>query len=171
VKDKYEKLSLHLKSLEEENNKLKIDLDFLNEQSLKAEQLEKKIIEFEEQKTIKSRNFELMLNQAKIWEKKVSTIESDKEELATELNQIKVENEKLNEDLNTYLDRCREARSELKQEKMKSDSMIGQWRFYRHQHKKIKREMKKICNDIDLILNDSSDSNQFKSFIIALKKR
>jgi hypothetical protein len=77
----------------------------------------------------------------------------------------------LNEDLNKYLDHCREARSELKQEKMKSDSMLGQWRFYRHQHKKVKREMRKICTDIDMLLNDSLDANDFKTFIIALKRR
>ncbi|CAG2100116.1 unnamed protein product [Medioppia subpectinata] len=171
TKHKYEELCDKLSSCETINLNLKKELEFLTQQANRSQELEKRILEFEEQKRLKGRNFELILNQAKIWEKKLTTVESDKESLETKLKDIQTENQKLNEELTVYLDRCRETHSELKNEKLKSDSLVSQWRYYRVQHKKIRKDMKRICGDIDNILDDSIDGLDLKQFIISLKKR
>jgi hypothetical protein len=116
------------------------------------------------------------LNQAKRWEKLVEELEAEKNSMATKIEEMAAKPEPVPEstalELTKYLELYREARADLKQEKMKGEAMIGQWRYYRSALKQSEKRKKQITSDAQELLKDPEvDVYLLKKFVAQLKKR
>ena len=130
---------------------------------------------FEEQKKI----FDYVMTEKQVLEDEFETVklanhllQQQLSNLNEQLDELRQERQRHDQELLEYLENCRFARNDLKKERAKVESLSTQWRFYRHSHKQSEKMKKIISDEIDdfLIANSDKTLEPFVSFVKKIKK-
>lgn len=109
------------------------------------------------------------INNELVEKKKALTSElKEKSDLCEKLLE---EQARYNQDMLEYLENCRKARNELKQEKTKVEGLSAQWRFYRNSHKQSEKMKKMIAEEIDNFFSNCGEKSldQISKFVKKIK--
>ena len=172
IKHAHSVMESKLEAVVTENKSLKDQLNFLIEEQRKNCDLEQRLKTLEGEKRSVCSKMEFALKQAKKWEKIVSELSEEKDKLADQLQEIRLVNENQSKEIMNYLEQFREVTNMLKQEKIKVDSMTGQWRYYRNNHKVNEKLKKKLALQIDDFLAHSDvPVEHIREFVDHIKRR
>lgn len=172
IRHLYSDVQSKLQSVLEENKLLKDSLAIVQKEKEKISSLEEQLKSLETEKKSVCTKMEFALKQAKKWEKTVSDLNGEKDGLEQELRDIREQNEKQNTEILDYLEQYRDVKNLLKQEKTKVDSMAGQWRYYRNNHKQNEKLKKQLAEQIDEFLSlQDLPVHCIRDFVGMIKRR
>ena len=172
IRHLYAEVQSKLQSVLEENKLLRESLTIVQEEKDEIVKLEDQLKSLETEKKSVSSKMEFALRQAKKWEKTVTDLNGEKDGLEQELREIREQNDKQNKEIVDYLEQYRDVKNLLKQEKNKVDSMAGQWRYYRNNHKQNEKLKKQLAEQIDEFLScDDLPVDCIRDFVGMIKRR
>lgn len=173
IRQLYADVQAKLTSVLQENRELKETLSLVQQEKEEMRRLEEKLQTLESEKKSVCSKMEFALKQAKKWEKAMSELNEEKEGLSHELLEVREESERQNKEIIEYLEQYRDVKNLLKQEKNKVDSMAGQWRYYRNNHKHNEKLKKQLAQQIDHFLLTQADPpvDLIRDFVAMIKRR
>lgn len=173
IRQLYADVQVKLTTVLEENRALKETLSVVQQEKEEMHRLQEQLRTLESEKKSVSSKMEFALKQAKKWEKAMAELNEEKEGLAHELHDVQEQSEKQNKEIIDYLEQYRDVKNLLKQEKNKVDSMAGQWRYFRNNHKQNEKLKKQLSHQIDHFLQTETDPavEQIRDFVTMIKRR
>jgi len=148
------------------------ELEILNAEVDKVCSLEQKIRDFGVELKSKSMKLNFAMGQVKKWERIVSDVNKEKDSMEAKLEQLTDSNSKLAEEVNQYIDNYQSAKNDLKTERQKAESVVGQWRYLRHKNKANEKQKKEISRQIsDHLQFPNITADQLKELMVKIKRK